>query len=74
MIGTSRTQDVTRAQLVTMMVGRELKALEPRPQKPGAVVLETVDLHATGDRGTEALRSVETAEPASALQPAAQNH
>jgi len=57
-IGTSHTHEVTRDQLVKMMVGRELKALEPRPQKPGRLVLQTTNLHAIGDRGTEALRGV----------------
>jgi len=58
-IGTCQTAGVTRDQLVSMMVGRELKALEPRPQKPGAVVLQTRNLHVIGDRGTEALRGVD---------------
>ena len=58
-INTCQTGEVTRDQLVKMMVGRELKALEARPQKPGPLVLETINLHASGDRGTEALRGVD---------------
>jgi simple sugar transport system ATP-binding protein len=57
-IGTCRTKDVTRAELVKMMVGRELKEIEPRPQSPGEAMLVTEDLHTMGDRGSEALRGV----------------
>ena len=57
-IDTCSTHEVSRDQLVTMMVGRELKALEPRPQKPGPLVLQAINLHALGDRGTEALREI----------------
>ena len=57
-IGTCRTADVTRAELVKMMVGRELKEIEPRPQSPGEAMLVTENLHAMGDRRTEALCGV----------------
>jgi general nucleoside transport system ATP-binding protein len=57
-IGTCRTADVTRAELVKMMVGRELKEIEPRPQSPGEAILVTEGLYAMGDRRTEALRGV----------------
>ena len=36
-IGTRSTREVTRTELVKMMVGRELKELEPRPLNPGEV-------------------------------------
>ena len=58
MIGTRKTADVTRSELVKMMVGRDLKEIEPRPLKPGPVSLSIQDLHVIGDRGSEALRGV----------------
>ena len=58
-IGTRNTSDVTQAELVKMMVGRELKEIQPRPQSPGKAVLVTKGLHAIGDRRTEALRGVD---------------
>ncbi|HUI90444.1 MAG TPA: ABC transporter ATP-binding protein [Anaerolineales bacterium] len=58
-IGTRRTREVTRDELVKMMVGRELKELEPRPLRPGAVTLKIVGLKTMGDRGAEALHGVE---------------
>ncbi len=58
-IGTCKTAEVTRTELVKMMVGRELKQIEPRPLKPGPVSLAISQLHAMGDRGSEALRGVD---------------
>jgi ABC-type uncharacterized transport system ATPase subunit len=58
-IGTRPTTEVTRGELVKMMVGRELKELEPRPLKPGDVRLAIHELRAMGDRGTDALRGVD---------------
>jgi general nucleoside transport system ATP-binding protein len=58
-IGTRPTREVTRDELVKMMVGRELKELEPRPLKPGAVTLKLEGLKTMGDRGTEALHGVD---------------
>jgi simple sugar transport system ATP-binding protein len=58
-IATRLTRDVTRAELVRMMVGREIGELEPRPAEPGPVRLSVQGLHAMGDRGSEALRGVE---------------
>lgn len=58
-IGTRKTSEVTRTELVRMMVGRELKELEPRPLKPGPVSLAITQLHVMGDRGSEALRGVD---------------
>jgi general nucleoside transport system ATP-binding protein len=57
-IGTRPTREVTRDELVKMMVGRELKELEPRPLKPGAVTLKIEGLKTMGDRGAEALHGV----------------
>jgi ABC-type uncharacterized transport system ATPase subunit len=59
MIGTRNTSDVTRNDLVSMMVGRELKDIEPRPLKPGKVSLSIQGLRVVGDRGSEALRGVD---------------
>ena len=58
-IGTRPTSEVTRAELVRMMVGRELSELEPRPREPGPVGLSVEGLHAMGDRGEETLRGVD---------------
>jgi general nucleoside transport system ATP-binding protein len=60
-IGTRATREVTRSELVRMMVGRELKELEPRPREPGSLRLLVTDLHAMGDRGTEALKGINLA-------------
>lgn len=59
MIGTRLTRQVTRAELVKMMVGRELKQIEPRPIKPGPVTLKIEGLKTMGDRGTEALHGLD---------------
>ncbi len=58
-IGTRKTSEVTRDELVKMMVGRELKDIEPRPHRPGPVRLHVEGLKTMGDRGTEALHGVE---------------
>ena len=58
-IGTRPTAEVTRNELVKMMVGRDVRQLAPLPLKSGPVRLEIRDLHAMGDRGTEALRGVD---------------
>ena len=59
MIGTRPTNSVTRDELVRMMVGREIKALEPQQLQSGAVRLRIQGLRAMGDRGTEVLRGVD---------------
>src|SRR5271157_2000833 len=58
-IGTRTTSEVTRSELVQMMVGRELNPLTPRPREPGPPRLAVTGLHAMGDRGTEALCGVD---------------
>jgi general nucleoside transport system ATP-binding protein len=58
-IGTRATREVTRDELVKMMVGRELKHLVPRPLKPGPIVLKVEGLRAMGDRGTDALHGLD---------------
>ncbi|HVN15574.1 MAG TPA: ABC transporter ATP-binding protein [Anaerolineales bacterium] len=58
-IGTRLTREVTRDELVKMMVGRELKEIEPRPLKPGPVMLKIEGLKTMGDRGTEALHGID---------------
>lgn len=58
-IGTCETADVTRNDLIKMMVGREVKALTAQPMKSGAVRLEIRNLKVIGDRGTESLRGVD---------------
>jgi simple sugar transport system ATP-binding protein len=57
-IGTCATKDVSQEKLVDMMVGREIKALEPRPREAGPELLRMEGLRTMGDRGTEALRGV----------------
>ncbi len=58
-IGTRPTAEVTRNELVTMMVGRAVRPLSAQPMKSGAVRLEIQELKAMGDRGTEALRGID---------------
>jgi len=58
-IGTCQTRDVTRNDLVKMMVGREVKPLNPQPLHSGAARLNIQGLRAMGDRGTEALRGID---------------
>lgn len=58
-IGTRPTSEVTKNELVKMMVGREVKPLQPQPLKSGPVLLDIQGLRAMGDRGTEALRGVD---------------
>lgn len=58
-IGTRKASEITRNDLVKMMVGREMKQLSPRPIKAGPVRLKMEDLHAMGDRGTEMLRGID---------------
>jgi simple sugar transport system ATP-binding protein len=60
-IGVRPTKSVSRSDLVTMMVGRELKELAPRPREPGPARLNIQGLRAQGDRGTEALRGIDLA-------------
>jgi simple sugar transport system ATP-binding protein len=54
-IGTHKTHTVNRNELVHMMVGREIKQLEPLPAKRGLERLSIQGLRAMGDRGTETL-------------------
>jgi general nucleoside transport system ATP-binding protein len=58
-IGTRPTKEVNRDELVTMMVGREVKPLAPQGHNAGEVLLKIEGLHTMGDRGAEALRGVD---------------
>jgi simple sugar transport system ATP-binding protein len=58
MVGVRSAKDVTRDDLVKMMVGREVKPLTPQPKVAGEVSLKVEGLRSMGDRGTEALRGV----------------
>jgi general nucleoside transport system ATP-binding protein len=58
-IGTRSTLEVTRDELVKMMVGREVRPLSPQPLKAGPARLIIQGLRASGDRGTEVLRGVD---------------
>lgn len=58
-VGTRRAAEISRSELVQLMVGRELKGLASRPSEPGPVRLRLEGLRAIGDRGTEALRGVD---------------
>jgi simple sugar transport system ATP-binding protein len=60
-VGTGATSELSRQELVRMMVGREFKELEPRALEAGPERLEIEGLHALGDRGTEALRGIDLA-------------
>jgi ABC-type uncharacterized transport system ATPase subunit len=59
-VETVGTKDATPRSLAALMVGREVNLAErvPRTGEIGAVVLETDELWAAGDRGDEALRGV----------------
>jgi ABC-type uncharacterized transport system ATPase subunit len=58
-IGTRITREVTRDELVRMMVGRDLGELTPRDRERGPSRLSVQGLRAMGDRGTEGLRGVD---------------
>jgi len=58
-IGTRPTKEMTRNDLVKMMVGREMKKIAPQPVKTGPVRLRIENLRAMGDRGTEVLRGID---------------
>ncbi len=53
MIGSRPAKGVTRDDLVTMMVGREVKPLAPQPLQAGTVCLSISGLRAMGDRGAD---------------------
>lgn len=57
--GSCSAKGVTRDELATMMVGREIKRAAPPPQEPGETLLQIRGLHAMGDRGIEILRGVD---------------
>lgn len=59
MIGTVPTNSVNRAELVRMMVGREIKQIAPMPTALGPERIDIRDLRAMGDRGTECLCGVD---------------
>jgi len=59
MIGTRPAKEMTRNDLVKMMVGREVKQLAPQPLKAGQARLSIRGLQATGDRGTPVLRGID---------------
>ena len=58
-IGTRITKDVSRDELVRMMVGREVRPLASQALKAGPARLKIVELRTMGDRGAEALRGVD---------------
>ncbi len=61
-VGTVRTADVTRRELASLMVGREVELGRRRDEAElGEVVLEARALVARGDRGVDALRDVSLA-------------
>ncbi len=59
LIGNCFTKDVTRDDLVKMMVGREVKPLAAQPLKAGPTRLQINGLRAMGDRETEMLRGID---------------
>ena len=58
-MGTRPAAGVQRHELVSMMVGRELKELKHRDYAPGPARLSIKGLKAMGDRGEEALEGVD---------------
>jgi general nucleoside transport system ATP-binding protein len=59
LMGTRPMEGVTRDDLVTMMVGREVKPLAAQPLNVGPALLKVEGLRAMGDRGLEALCGVD---------------
>jgi simple sugar transport system ATP-binding protein len=59
MAGSKLISEVTRDDLVKMMVGRDIKPLAPQPVNAGEVRLKIQNVSAMGDRGTQALRNVD---------------
>ncbi|MGC8827329.1 MAG: ABC transporter ATP-binding protein, partial [Anaerolineae bacterium] len=57
-VGTARTQDITKQELARMMVGREMRPIEKPPACPAGPVIALQDIWAQDDRGLPALRSV----------------
>jgi ABC-type uncharacterized transport system ATPase subunit len=61
-VGTVRTAETDRRELVTMMIGHELAGeLPKKKQEPGETVLEVRDLWAVSDQGFFALRGINLA-------------
>jgi len=58
-IGTRSNEGITKADLVQMMVGREVKPLQPQPIQPGEVRLNIQGLRVMGDRNAEALKGID---------------
>ncbi len=59
LVGTVKTEDVTKAALAKMMVGREvIFRVEKNEASIGEPILEISDLQATGDRGQKALQGI----------------
>ncbi len=58
-IGTRPSGEMTRNDMVKMMVGREVKQLAPQPLKAGEVRLSIQNVQAIGDRGTMVLRGID---------------
>jgi simple sugar transport system ATP-binding protein len=58
-VGTRFTKDVTRDELVKLMVGRELKSYDHRRASQGGLGLEVSGLRVEGDRGEEIVRGVD---------------
>jgi len=58
-VGTRQTAEVTRKELINLMVGRELKPQTHREATPGRAGLVVRDLHVQGDQGEEIVRGVD---------------
>ncbi len=58
-VGTTRPEETSEAELAAMMVGREVSlVVEKPPAHPGDVVLSVEDLYVLDDRGEPAVRGV----------------
>lgn len=58
-VGTTRPEETSEAELAAMMVGREVSlVVEKSPAQPGEVILSIEDLHVLDDRGEPAVRGV----------------
>ena len=60
-VGTRRTSEVTREELIRLMVGRDIKELDIRHPKGGQESLSISGLKASGDRGNQVLQGIDLA-------------
>ena len=58
LVGTRKTSETNKRELVRMMMGGEVKLPKKKPGKVGKVALEVKNLHVPGERGLPAVRGI----------------